>query len=546
MKAIVLAILLSAGAAAQFTTTASHIRPVAALPASCSIIGGDVVFLRTGTVGIYMCGPTANNWTFAGAPPGLGITTLNGLTAATQVFAIDSSGTDVTISSATATHTFHFPSASASNRGLLTSADWTTFNGKVSMTWPSGGAGIAFYGGSSAWGTTLADPLTVAHGGTGTVTPSLVSGTGITVTGSFPNQTITATGGGSAAVSTLGGIPDVVRTNSTTLTVGAQCVAAPNCIVRFGNTSYALVAAVTAVITSTSAPGTAHLYVANGGTLTLGYDSNITMGTCTGITCTPGISAFPYDAIPLYKWTAASNIWDTSGGTNWIGVLSTKKVTCTGACTQSESNGTTNFDITGSGATIPSVTNIIKGNGSGNGADTKVAITSPTTAATLIFGTDNASLTLQGTGTVVNRDSTDTLTNKTFGQTVLPSTDSTYNLGSGSFYWAGVYSLNGNFFTSFAKGYQVYGQQFTASGCSNGTLVGGSTAGSYLSGTSGTCTVTVTMGGSQTATTQWACHASNVTTTSNVMVMTTSNTTTATFSGVTVSGDKIVWSCLGF
>jgi hypothetical protein len=35
--------------------------------------------------------------------------------------------------------------------------------------------------------------LSVARGGTGTATPSLVAGTGISITGSFPNQTVTST-----------------------------------------------------------------------------------------------------------------------------------------------------------------------------------------------------------------------------------------------------------------------------------------------------------------------------------------------------------------
>ncbi len=82
----------------------------------------------------------------------------------------------------------------------------------------------------------------------------------------------------------------------------------------------------------------------------------------------------------------------------------------------------------GGGATIPNTTNVIKGDGAGNGANTKVAITSPSTAATLIFGTDNASLTFQGTGTVVNRDSTDTLTSKTLTTPTIASfTNATHN-----------------------------------------------------------------------------------------------------------------------
>jgi len=59
-----------------------------------------------------------------------GITALNGLTAQVQNLAVGTSGTDFSISSATNTHTFNLPTASAANRGALSSADWTTFNGK--------------------------------------------------------------------------------------------------------------------------------------------------------------------------------------------------------------------------------------------------------------------------------------------------------------------------------------------------------------------------------------------------------------------------------
>lgn len=59
-----------------------------------------------------------------------GITTLNGLTATTQTFATGTTGTDFNVSSATSTHTLNIPSSSAANRGLLTSANWDTFNNK--------------------------------------------------------------------------------------------------------------------------------------------------------------------------------------------------------------------------------------------------------------------------------------------------------------------------------------------------------------------------------------------------------------------------------
>jgi len=60
-----------------------------------------------------------------------GLTALNGLTSQVQYFAVGTSGTDFNIASATDTHTFNIPTASATNRGALSSANWTTFNNKV-------------------------------------------------------------------------------------------------------------------------------------------------------------------------------------------------------------------------------------------------------------------------------------------------------------------------------------------------------------------------------------------------------------------------------
>jgi hypothetical protein len=59
-----------------------------------------------------------------------GLTSLNGLTAQTQLLAVGTSGTDFAISSVADTHTFNLPTASAANRGALSSADWSAFDGK--------------------------------------------------------------------------------------------------------------------------------------------------------------------------------------------------------------------------------------------------------------------------------------------------------------------------------------------------------------------------------------------------------------------------------
>jgi len=63
---------------------------------------------------------------------GNAITSLNGLTSSVQSFSIGTTGTNISINSTGSTHTFNIPTASASNRGALSSADWTTFNNKIS------------------------------------------------------------------------------------------------------------------------------------------------------------------------------------------------------------------------------------------------------------------------------------------------------------------------------------------------------------------------------------------------------------------------------
>jgi hypothetical protein len=59
-----------------------------------------------------------------------GVNAINGLTAQVQNLATGTAGSDFAISSAGSTHTFNLPTASAANRGALSSADWSTFNGK--------------------------------------------------------------------------------------------------------------------------------------------------------------------------------------------------------------------------------------------------------------------------------------------------------------------------------------------------------------------------------------------------------------------------------
>jgi len=144
-----------------------------------------------------------------------GLTALNGLTAQVQFFGTGTSGTDFNISSATATHTFNLPIASASNTGKLSSSDWSVFNNK--QTALSGTGFVKISGTTISYDNSTyylaSNPsafiaLTALSAGTGISynnttgvitnsapdqTVSLTAGTGISVSGTYPSFTIAST-----------------------------------------------------------------------------------------------------------------------------------------------------------------------------------------------------------------------------------------------------------------------------------------------------------------------------------------------------------------
>jgi hypothetical protein len=71
--------------------------------------------------------------------------------------------------------------------------------------------------------TNVTGTLPVANGGTGTATPSLVGGTNITISGSWPNQTVTASGGG---VTSLNGQTGAI-TNTDLYAIGSYITGRP-------------------------------------------------------------------------------------------------------------------------------------------------------------------------------------------------------------------------------------------------------------------------------------------------------------------------------
>ena len=140
---------------------------------------------------------------------------VTGVTATSPV--VSSGGTTPDISMAAAT---------ASANGYLTSTDWNTFNNKQpagsyltnggALGTPSSGTATNLTGLPLSTGVT--GLLPVANGGTGTATPALVAGTNVSITGTWPNQTINSTASGSGDVTGPASSTDnaVARFDSTT------------------------------------------------------------------------------------------------------------------------------------------------------------------------------------------------------------------------------------------------------------------------------------------------------------------------------------------
>lgn len=103
------------------------------------------------------------------------VTSVNGQTGAVSVGTVTSVGGTGTVNGITLT-------------GTVTSTGNLTLGGTLS--------GVSLT-------TQVSGTLPVANGGTGTTTPALVAGTNITITGTWPNQTINATSGSSGTVTTV-------------------------------------------------------------------------------------------------------------------------------------------------------------------------------------------------------------------------------------------------------------------------------------------------------------------------------------------------------
>jgi hypothetical protein len=98
-----------------------------------------------------------------------------------------------------------------------------------------------------------------------------------------------------------------------------------------------------------------------------------------------------------------------------------------------------------------------------------------------------------------------------------------------------------------AGGISVHGTTFTAVGCTNSALVGGATVGSFTIGQATSCTITITMGNSQTASNGWSCWVNDLTTAPTVVFrQSATTTTTASFVGMGSINDVFTFGCVGY
>jgi len=129
--------------------------------------------LTTGVTGVLPIANGGTNASTAATARGNILPSYSGN--AGKVLAVNAGATDVEYIAASGSGTVTSVAVSGGTTGLTTSGGPITAAGTI----------------------TLAGTLAVANGGTGTSTPALVAGTNVTITGTWPNQTINSSGGGS-------------------------------------------------------------------------------------------------------------------------------------------------------------------------------------------------------------------------------------------------------------------------------------------------------------------------------------------------------------
>jgi hypothetical protein len=297
-------------------------------------------------------------------------------------------GTAPVVSSGGLTPAISMAAANTSTNGYLTSTDWNTFNGKYStggaLGTPSSGTATNLTGLPLTTGVT--GVLPVANGGNGTATPALVAGTNVTISGTWPNQTINSSGGSGGGVTSFsagstGLTPSTASTGVVTL-AGTLAVANGGT----GTTTPSLVAGTNVSITGTWPNQTINSSGGGGGGM-----------------------VYPGAGIPLSTGAAWGTSYSTTGSGNVV--LSTSPTLVTpllGTPTSGVATNLTGLPLTtGVTGTLP-VLNGGTGVTTSTGTGSVVLSTSPT-LVTPLLGTPTSGVATNLTGLPLTTGVTGTL-----------------------------------------------------------------------------------------------------------------------------------------
>ncbi len=224
---------------------------------------------------------------------------------------------------------------------------------------------LTVVGGIGANSLAITTPLSVADGGTGTATPNLVAGTNVTITGSWPDQTINASGGGSGTITAVtasspisssgGTTPNITITSPLPVANGGTATATPS-LVAGTNTTVSGTWPAQAVNVATGAGGvtsvtassplassggttpsisiTSPLPITNGGTATA--TPSLVSGTNTTVSGT-----WPAQAVNLVSAPSISGANLTSGTVPNTSLVTAPVTSVTASGNLSSSGGTT-------------------------------------------------------------------------------------------------------------------------------------------------------------------------------------------------------------